>query len=71
MSEKILIDAVRKYANRNYNRDGWDYLVECWSDEDIGQAIAGANTVAQAIARCKRTVSLMDEMRSSVMSEAY
>lgn len=71
MSEKILIDAVRTYATKHYNRDGWDYLVECWSDEDIAQAIAGANTVSRAIAMCKRTVSLMDEMRSSVMSEAF
>lgn len=66
MTEKELIAAVRRHAEQNYCLDGWDYLVECWEDEDIARVIAGATTVKQAIARAKRTVSVMDEMRSEV-----
>ena len=33
--ETDLIAAVRRHALDNYERDGWDYLVECWDDGDI------------------------------------
>jgi hypothetical protein len=39
-----LIDAVRAHAHANYNRDGWDYLVECWDDEYIARTIGTAKT---------------------------
>lgn len=61
-----LIRAVRRHAEENYCLDGWDYLVECWSDEDISRAIAGATTPMLAISRCKSAVRALDEMRSEV-----
>ncbi len=64
MTEQELIKAVRRHAEANYCLDGWDYLVECWDDSDIGRAIAGATNERQAIARCKRTVGILDEQRS-------
>lgn len=66
MTEQELIKAVRRHAEENYCLGGWDYLVECWEDSDIAQAIAGASTAKQAIDRCKRAVGLMDEMRADV-----
>jgi hypothetical protein len=55
-----LIDAVRAHARANYNRDGWDFLVECWGDEDIAHAMGKAKTPKSAIANCKRTVKALD-----------
>jgi hypothetical protein len=63
-----LIKAVRDHALANYNRDGWDYLVECWEDEDIAEAIQGASTEAQAIAKARKAVRILDEVRSEVRS---
>jgi hypothetical protein len=39
-----LLYVVKQYALENYNADGWDYVVECWSDEDIEEAIITAKT---------------------------
>lgn len=55
-----LIRAVRDHANANWDKDGWDFLVECWSDEDIGIAIAAAKSPKSAIANCKRVVKTLN-----------
>jgi len=34
MTEQEKIDAIRKHAEALYNK-GWDYVVECWSDDDL------------------------------------
>ena len=58
-----LIKAVRDHANANWGKGGWDFLVECWSDEDIGVAIGAATTPKAAIAACKRQVKVLDDHR--------
>jgi hypothetical protein len=68
MEMENLIKAVRDHANANWGKDGWDFLVECWGDEDIGQAIGSAKTPKAAIAACKRVVKTMDEHRSEMMA---
>ena len=55
-----LIEAVRAHANANYNRDGWDFLVECWGDEEIAHYMGAAKTPKSAIAKCKRIVKELD-----------
>ncbi len=71
LSMPELVKAVRGHANANYNKGGWDYLVECWSDAEIELEIGKARTVAGAIRACKFTVGLLDERRREVMSEAF
>ena len=66
-----LIAAVRKYAIANYEKDGWDYLVECWEDSDIQEAIGIAKTERSAINACRRIVRIMDERRQEVRSEIW
>ena len=58
-----LIKAVRDHANANWEKHGWDFLAECWSDEDIGVAIGAAKTPKAAIAACKRQVKVLDDHR--------
>ena len=69
MTKDELIAAVREHAEANYEKDGWDFLVECWEDEDIAEWMGDAETAAEAIAGCLRTVSLLDEQRRSVQNE--
>jgi hypothetical protein len=55
----------------NYEKGGWDILVECWDDEEIAEVIGGAKTRAKAaIAACKRVVGTIDEYRSDVIATA-
>ena len=65
-----LIKAVRDHALDNYEKGGWDILVECWDDEEIAEAIGGAKTPKAAIAACKRVVGTIDEYRSDVIATA-
>lgn len=68
MTTAELIRAVRDHAERNYNSDGWDYLVECWDDDYIAEIIGGAQTAKAAIAACKRVVRTLSEHRSEIMA---
>jgi hypothetical protein len=61
-----LINAVRSYATDNYNRDGWDVLVECWSDEDIARNIGSAKTAKGAIDKCRRITKAIASVRSDI-----
>ena len=47
---QALIDAVKQYALKHYEIDGWDYIIETQTDNDILSLIDGATTEDQAIA---------------------
>jgi hypothetical protein len=68
-----LVDAVRAYANDNYDTDGWDVLVECWTDDEIKEKIteADAKNSRDAIKACLPWVKLYDEHRRAIMNEAF
>lgn len=66
-----LVAAVRRHAEANYTKDGWDYLVECWSDEEIAEQIGQARTEAGAIRACRKTTKLLDERRREVQAEIF
>jgi hypothetical protein len=58
-----LVQSVKDHALRNYNVDGWDFVVECWTDEDLAREVACCTTAQQAIRRVGRIVGLIDERR--------
>ena len=41
-NEQDMIAAVFKYAHANYEKDGWDIVVECMDDGDILELISDA-----------------------------
>ncbi len=47
-----MIKAVKEHAKDNYGKDGWDYVAECYDDEEIKTLLreANARTEKQAIA---------------------
>ena len=65
-----LIAAVRAHAEANWGKDGWDFLVESWDDNDIAEAIGGAKTPRAAIAACKRQVKILADHRSEIWAMA-
>ena len=72
-SPEVLLEMVKAHALKNYNRDGWDFLIECHDDAEVLKAIGKATTFRGAIAkvRDKFALGLHDEMRASVRAEAF
>lgn len=73
MPRQELIDAVKAHALANYETGGWDFVVECWDDAEIAEALAeaGATTEAEAIAAVAETAGLLDERRQEVRAEIF
>jgi len=63
-----LVQAVRDYANANYNKGGWDIIVECWSDKDIENEIGSVKTVSGAIRKVRRVVRVIGDYRSEIQN---
>lgn len=63
LSKAELIAAVREHAVANYEKDGFDFLVECWSDDDIAEAIKGAKTKTAAISAARKAVKVLADAR--------
>jgi ribosomal protein L12E/L44/L45/RPP1/RPP2 len=63
ISKAELIAAVREHAVANYEKDGFDFLVECWTDDDIANAITGAKSKSAAIAAARKAVKVLADAR--------
>ena len=81
MDIKELVAAVRAHAYKNYNKNGWDFVVECWSDEEIEATIRGTRhdddessisppitTAARAIKEVKSVVSIQADYRDEIIA---
>jgi hypothetical protein len=70
--EKMIL-TVREYATAHYDEGGWDYIVECWSDEDIAQILAEeqCHSLKQAVKTIQSIVQVMDDRRREVMAEVF
>lgn len=68
ISKADLIAAVREHAVTNYEKDGFDFLVECWTDDDIADAIKGTKSKTAAIAAARKALKALADMRSDVQA---
>ena len=66
-----LTDAVKRHAITHYNSDGWDIVVECYSDAELAALIGDAQTVADAIKRVFADVAPHASMRDEIRAENY
>ena len=66
-----LVAAVMQHAEKNYERDGWDYVVECYSDEEIADVIKTARTPAGAIKMMRAQVKHRAEYRDEIRAEIF
>lgn len=71
MTNDEMVKAVRKHATANYEQDGWDYLVECYSDDEIVELFDGATTVEEAIANVGEVMKLKDDYRKDIEATAF
>jgi hypothetical protein len=66
-----LVAAVRRHALDHYEKDGWDIVVECWSDDEIAAELATARTVTGAIKAVRKAVRPAAEHRDEIGSTAF
>jgi hypothetical protein len=70
-TQSEIVAAVREHANKNYNKGGWDIIVECWSDADILEATEGARSINGAIRKVKGAAGIMGERRREIQAEIW
>jgi len=66
MTDSELVAHVRSYAVENYNRHGWDFVVECWTDADILEARGNARTLYGVHNNIRQVVKIQDELRRDI-----
>jgi hypothetical protein len=66
-----LIAAVKQHAVEHYEQDGWDIVVECYSDAELADIIKRARTAAGAIRKVKAHIKPRADYRADIQSEAF
>jgi hypothetical protein len=66
-----MVEAVKAHALEHYEDGGWDVVVECWDDEQIAEQIAGATTVAEAVAAFAGVVSVWADQQADARNSAF
>lgn len=71
--KKEMIAAVRSHAGKNYETDGWDFVIEAWDDSDIARIIDEdrCKSPEAAIKACHERCRLHDERRKEVRAEIW
>ncbi len=66
-----MVNAVKTYAMNHYLENGWDSIVECYSDSELAAEIAQGNctTVAQAIAYVGKGCKVWNDYRLDIIAE--
>lgn len=63
---KTWAERIRQHATVHYTEDGWDILVECWTDEFIDEIISDCRTYEEAVIVVSQVLSVMDGFRRDV-----
>ena len=66
-----LVNAVKAHALANYERDGWDIVIECYSDDDIAAIIKKARTPAGAIKMVRAEIKPSADYRDDIRAEIF
>ena len=64
-----LVAAVEAHAKKNYERGGWDFVVECYNEADIADVMGEAKTVREAIKNVKEICGIHDERRMAMAED--
>lgn len=72
-TELSIIDRIHAYAKECYGYLAWDVIVECYDEADIVDILREwkLTSYTKALAHFRLIVSLKNEQRRSIMSEAY
>ena len=71
MNVQDLVNAVKNHARKNWNKNGWDFIYECYDDSDIVELIGDAKTEKEAIKRAGRIAKVQDANRREIQATAW
>ena len=71
MDMQTLIAAVRAHALANYNRNGWDNVVEAWGDGDIANVIGNSTSARGAIGKVSKVVNAQHAYAEDIRATAF
>lgn len=63
------VKAVKAYAIEHYE-EGWDVVVEAYTDSEIAEEIKGARSPGGAIRKMASYIGLHSEQRANVLSQS-
>jgi len=66
-----MVAGVKKFALANYDKFGMDYVVECYSDEEIAGIVKNCRSVDGAIKAVKKDIAPRNAYRAEIMAEAF
>lgn len=69
----FMIQAVKQLAQANYDSSGWDFIVECYTDEELGKLIESYNpkSIDDALINVAKYVRCLDERRRAIQAEIF
>jgi len=70
-TKQEMVDGVKAHAKANYEDDGWDYLVECYEDDEVAELIEGATTVAGAIKAAAEIMKFKNDYRADIQGTVW
>jgi hypothetical protein len=65
---KTWTERIRQHATVHYTEDGWDILVECWTDEYIAEHYRGCKTYDEAVIAVSDVLHTMNEYRQDIVN---
>jgi hypothetical protein len=71
VTKEEILKAVKCHALQHYDHEGWDYIVETYTDAELAELIGNCRTVKGAIAKVRRVTRLLDERRRDIQSTAW
>lgn len=69
-NQSALLARVWEHAKAQYDQGGWDIFVECWTDNDLAEVIAGAEDGATAIEKASRLAAALEDRRGDIAGTA-
>ena len=66
-----ILEAVKAHAQKHYNEDGWDFIVECYTDKELTELIGKCKTVDAAIKKVKHITGIFSEQCQSARNEVF
>lgn len=71
MTTDELIQIIKKHAQENWGTGGWDYIHECFDDNDIREELGKIRTQEEAIKKFERLAKLFDDRRTDIQSTVW
>jgi len=65
---KTWTERIRQHALTHYTEDGWDILVECWTDEHIAEYLDRCGSYTEAVMRISNVLYMLDGYRREIQN---